>query len=201
MRVPMSLLLAAALGILPASAQTPPRVAKIKPDALQTPVDVRIAPGTFCDLVIQDILVRVPLDKKRPYIDIVVRNNGKAACGTPPPNSYNFIVVGEYFIETRYKMPVKDGGASGFTTKVVQAHENDRQIPNFPQSLKQLDTLKGGQTTTITISTPNGYCVEPNPRCVPYQVNYRVRADVRFWAGGKAKLSDSFEKDSISVPK
>jgi hypothetical protein len=201
MRVPMSLLLAAALGVLPAAAQTVPGVLKIKPGTLQTPLDVGVAPGTFCDLVIHDVVVRVPLDKKRPYIDITVRNNGKSACGTPPPNGYNFIVVGEYFIETRYKMPVKDGGAAGFTTLLMQAHENDRKIPDFPQSLKQLDTLKPGQTTTITIATPNGYCVEPNPGCVPYQVNYHVRVDVRFWAGGKAKLSDSFEKDSISVPK
>lgn len=201
MRVPMSLLLATALGILPAAAQTVPRPAKIKPGALKSPVDVQVAPGTFCDLVIHDIVVRVPLAKKRPYIDITVRNQGGAACGTPPPNGYNFIVVGEYFIETRYEMPLKDGGASGFTTKLVQAHEYNRHIPDFSQSLKQLDTLKPGQMTTITIATPNGYCIEPNPKCIPYQVNYHVRADVRFWAGGKAKLSASFEKDSISVPK
>jgi len=199
MRVPMTLILAAALGVLPAAAQTLP-TAKIRPGALQTPVDVRVAPGTFCDLVIHDVVVRVPLDKKRPYIDIVVRNNGNSACGAPPPNGYNFIVVGEYFIETRYKMPVHDGGPSGFTTLVMQAHETDRHVPDFAQSLKQLDTLKGGQMTTITIATPNGYCVEPNPKCVPYQVNYHVRLDVRFWAGGKAKLSDSFEKDSVSIP-
>ena len=61
---------------------------------------------------------------------------------------------------------------------------------------KQLDTLGPGYYANITISTPNGYCVEPDPKCVADYAKFNLRADVRFWAGGKPRISKAFVKSS-----
>ncbi len=195
----MRVLAAAAVLILAATsalAQSTPSAPKIKPGALKVPPRVTVAPLPACDLVIHDMIVRFPKAKKRPYIDIVVRNNGDAPCGTPPDNGYNIIVVGELYIESYYRNPVMGGGTSGFTTLKLVAHENDRKIPDFQQSLKQLDTLGPGYYANLTISTPNGYCVEPDPNCVADYAKFNLRADVRFWAGGKPRISKPFVKSS-----
>lgn len=183
-----------------ATAQPVPRSPTPRPGSITAPVGVPKALLGDCKLVIQDVVGRIPLDKKRPFFDIMVRNDGKAACGAPPPNSYNFIVIGDYFVETYYKMPVKDGGAAGFYTKKMQAHENNRAIPSFLQSLAPLDALKPGQTTTITVATPNGYCASPDPACVPYRADMMIRVDIRYQSNGKPNISDSFTKTWSVVP-
>ncbi|MDP2259962.1 MAG: hypothetical protein Q8J89_09630 [Caulobacter sp.] len=195
----MRVVAAAAVLVLAATsalAQSTLSAPRIKPGPLTPPPRVTVAPLPVCDLVIHDMAVRFPKAKKRPYIDIVVRNNGEAPCGAPPDNGYNIIVVGELYIESFYRNPVSEGGALGFTTLKLIAHQNDRQIPDFSQSLKQLETLGPGHYANFTISTPNGYCVEPDPKCVADYAKFNLRADVRFWAGGKPRISKPFVKSS-----